>query len=523
MPFQSNPNAGQVDPGLLQLLFQRQSDRAKLQIEQQKSQMLAMQQAKEDERANQKFLLEMAQGAEALNQARLKTAGDLQTLMGGIGERAEAVPAEQRQAAQSQQFFGSVGDGDQQLGQGFAAAVLPYDPNAFNDELALASTLTGDTVLDRDVDTAAQLGGFSRSDVLGGAQTRLGVRDVAEQRELDKTLAGEQRQVEREIEQAKRDEQRTIRQENRSVENAVTQSRRIAEQTQMAQLESGDRLINHRFRLRQQIAETEAGGGDATLLNEKLALVNGRIAALRDPTSVRQTAGMPAKTKIDIIRQGRGATAGINRVADLSQAMDDGRIKTGAGGAIENFRLRAVGTMQSLLNLDPNFDPQVRGALESAISQGQDFVRVQTDEGEQLTLGIDQILLTYEMIRNGRGQNARITVGEISKVAKEFNFTGLFTTEGQIKGALKKTARALAQERATAFSLFEAFGEDTSLLQGEEIFPEDQSVIDSISGSALAPSAPSAPSAPLDESGAGLEPGILDSIRQRRGASSGIR
>lgn len=516
MPFQGNPNAGAPNVDLLRFLADQKATRAKLAFERQKAEAEARRQAIQDQRDEQKFQMDMLK-------ARAELAGSIQSVFGPQVDAARRT-AETTQATNlsREDLLGGGG------GMDFASIVGGLDPTASsqvqaNDEaqanfLAQAGAASD---LMRSINPALSPGDAVNA-ALGSGRAVESERARAAQIELDKTKEREAREVEREIAKAERDEKRTIRAEQRSVENAVVQSRRIAEGAQMAQLESGDRLINHRHRLRQQIAQAEQEGRDATILNEKLALVNGRISALRDPTSVRQTQGMPPKMRVDTIRQARGSSAGINRVTELSQAMDDGRIKTGAGGAIENFRLRAIGTMESLLNLDPNFDPQVRGALESAISQGQDFVKVRTDEGEQLTLGIDQILLTYEMIRNGRGDNARITVGEISRVAKQFDFTGMFTTEGEIKGALKKTAKALAQERATAFSLFEAFGEDTSLLQGEEIFPEDQALINSISGSSPSPLAPS-PSSALDETGTGLEPGVLDSIRQRRGTSVGIQ
>jgi hypothetical protein len=198
MPFQANPNAGAMDPGLLRLVFEQRENRARLQMEQQKAQMEAMRQAKQDEREDAKFQLDMALANQKLLQERANTAGTIQTLVGSVGERAQAVDPGQREAAQNSQFFGSVGDGDQQLGQDFAAAVLPNDPNAFNDELALASTLTGDRMLDQDVDMAAQMRGVSRSDVLGGAQTQLNVGAIAEQKKLDKEMAKEGRQEDKE-------------------------------------------------------------------------------------------------------------------------------------------------------------------------------------------------------------------------------------------------------------------------------------------------------------------------------------
>lgn len=199
MAFQGNPNAGAPDPAILQFVAQRQKDRAAQQRQQQIDQMNAIQAAREEARAQQQFDLDMAIKNQQLMQERANTADKIQGLLRSVGTRAEAVPEEQRQAAQSSQFFGSVGDGDQQLGQEFAATVLPLDPNVFNEEMALASTLTGDRILDQDIDAVARMRGVSRSDILGGAGTQLGVRDLTAKRELAVKTAEEQRAEDRAI------------------------------------------------------------------------------------------------------------------------------------------------------------------------------------------------------------------------------------------------------------------------------------------------------------------------------------
>lgn len=230
MPYQGNPNAGALDPNLMSLLFQRQRDRAELQVAQQKAQMEAILKAKEDERAQKKFDLEMAIKNQELMQGRAKTAADIQTLMGSVGERAQAVDPAQRQAAQTSQFFTSVGDGDPQLGQDFAAAVVPNDPNVFNEELALASTLTGDRLLDQDVDAAAQMRGVSRADVLGGAQTQLNMAEIGRGRERAEWDRQFGMQEQKEI-AAREDQQRFTAAENKLQEDRLR--KRPLEQVRM--------------------------------------------------------------------------------------------------------------------------------------------------------------------------------------------------------------------------------------------------------------------------------------------------
>lgn len=463
MPFQGNPNAGAPDPALINMLFQQKQRREELAWEREKYQIEAQRQAQLD-------AAEESRKAETARLDKLKTVAELQIKLRDFGP---AIDESRRNVEAKQTPFTSedlFADGG---GEDFASVVGGLDPNADPNRVResdfakanLASQLRQGASILNEVDPLAN----PAATLFGAGQAVETQRDRKAELAKGVKLDDEQRAL-----------KRTIDTEKRGIENAVTQAGLVAEEGQLARVRAGDTLINLRSGLRARIAEATKKGKDTTILEERLGLLNGRIRALADPNSHRQVSSMPAAQRIQTIREYRGASAGLTRTIELGQALDDGKIRAGISGAVENFKLRAVGMLENIARLDPNIDQNVRDAIQGAIGEGSTTVTFTTDAGKQLTLGLDQIQLAYDMARNGRGGGARFTIREIESFMKEFAFTSPFTTEDQIRGALTKVAKQLGQEKATASEIYRIFGEDVSELQGEEIFPDDLQLIEGL-------------------------------------------
>lgn len=381
MPFQGNPNAGAPDPAILQFVAQRQKDRAAQQRQQQIDQMNAIQAAREEARAQQQFDIDMAIKNQQLMQERANTADKIQGLLGSVGTRAEAVPEEQRQAAQSSQFFGSVGDGDQQLGQDFAATVLPLDPNVFNEEMALASTLTGDRILDQDIDAVARMRGVSRSDVLGGAGTQLNVGRIAEQKELDKTIAAEQRQEEK---------------ERRAREEAAAIAERQAQRNFQRDIsKTGAEVIQ----LQNQIEEQQRTLATAPIGSPEFARAQKREALLQSAMSKKLTEGVDPGHLTNIQKW---MDENVSLVQETETAIAD------------------VGAFLSLAEQNPNFLGTTRGGLSQYIANAFEGARDIADVSGAAPLG--SLANLSEATFNAFAKDPTLSAPERDRLGRDLGF-----------------------------------------------------------------------------------------------------
>lgn len=503
MPFQGNPNAGQPDPALLNLLFQQKAQREERAYKMQQDALAAQRQAQldaaEEARKDRKAQIDAANALFDLQskvEDRAKTLGEAQTTARGQVDKVaasapvspQAAPIVNREPLPAGIFPLMPQDETNALTQ--LQAQDQYLGPVLAQQAALASSLQGIPEVSGLIPQIPALG-----------QQAFQTKTRLDQEALQKKLDEEARKRTESDRIAYRNQE--IGRQDRIHADELRDQNIIDDvvKTETAKVDASNALQLRRNGLQATIRQIKANGGDTTDLEEQVGIINGRIAAIREPRTVVNKSPIPFEQKVKLADGYTAADYTINRARDLWDAYQKGEVEFGVKGALEDVRLKAGSILQQIVQVDPNIDPETRGMIQQAIDSGSGTVKV----SDQLSLGLDQILMTYGVARSGRG-SVRFAVAEIKAIANQFNFTGVFTTPEQIQGGLRRAAQLAAREKALNKTLMAEDPDFQSAVTGIELLPEDQRALEFLGS--ISKTAPP-PRAPVTKTGRVTDPNAL--------------
>lgn len=491
MPFQGDPKAGSMDPTVLSFLLNAQNQRAKLEMQMRKA-------AFEQQLASEKEQREAAAAARKeqreIEAHRLKMSADEAALFGPRKEnlgQAARVAAEIPGEVRARTVSSRVAQRDPNNLVAFANA-YPSEATAFalNQLAATDPTsviqqgnavnslrgLTGDPVTDDYILKTASDLGISIDEVLFGGVAQNAV--VERQRLTEEAQDRDRARFDKSLELGN---SRRLARFNDALRDENVRTDREA--VILGDMDAVGTLQANRNAIRRSISQLDAKGEDTADLREQISVIDGKISAIQNPSTVRQISPIPFEQREKIAQQFAGADFTLQTVDRLFTGIEQGKVALGATGALVNLRERGKSLIEQALLIDPTFAESEVGVLaKEAVARGENVV----DVSEQLTLGLDQLSLAYGFSRMGRG-NARFTIKEMTAIAEQFDFTGLFTTEQQIIGALRKVTRAAVQEKAVAYMLLGDDPDFRERLRTVENLPEDREFLERLERGVTAP------------------------------------
>lgn len=473
MPFQGNPNAGQPDPALLGLLFQEKSRREELAMKQQAAVLKAQAAAEKnrrDEEAHQAALLK----------TRVETANALKKQEEQIGADQKTANAAKSEVAQQYPFVSAPG---RQTPMGMEYGALP-DQTIEN---GLIQNQFSDRV-QRPIDARqamlaanmAQVPGFENYGNTLGAQGALAqaTTDRKAQEELQKELDKAARDNAESDRRAGRDQ--LITQQNKLMAERLRDENIITDETAkvVGAMNALGTLQIARKDTMKDIASRRAAGVPTADLEERVNVINGQIAKIKNPNTVINRSPIPFSEKVKLANQFASAGFVTDKINSLADQFLSGEVVGGATGKLIGLRERGRSLFEQVLQQDPNLaDTDAGKMIQEAVSSGKSTVKV----SDQLTLGLDQLFLAYAYSRMGRG-NAKFTVSEMQRVLKELDFTGVFTTPEQIQGALRHVAEQSIQEKRLSFQLLAEDPDFRDSLRNLDTLPEDEALLNRLRG-----------------------------------------
>jgi hypothetical protein len=504
MPFKGNPNAGAPDPAFLQFLFNRQDARAKAerqsQVDRQKTIASIADQRRKTEVHDLDIATKRAALLKSLNERGEGIASGVESLKGRLQPEDLSAPAPSVQTPlDAGQDFGSI------MAQNDPAGVAAVPQNA-----------QARDALSSEVSQLAQLRGQATGQGFDSAATSILGQGVLAQRggeqeqgrELDKKLGQEGRDLDKTIAKERRQLATTIASERRASKTRISDARSTekARREGTAQFAADLRVSNRG--LRGDISKGKRNGLDTAAMEEELAFNEATLAKLRSGSSITVKNQIGEPTMLKLISKISSADAVINIAEDISSDMASGDIKLGSKGFVENFKQRAVGVASNWLT-DDNTPEDVKSLIRDAMSSGKKTFKVSPygdTSGKQLTLGLDQLVLAWGMIKSGR-DSARFTLLELTKVLESLNFTKAFGTESEARTALAKVLDRAQRDKRTAMATMDFFGADPNQIAIGELTDEDMALQQRVMG-ARPPSAtiPGA-DAPIQRGESGMIPG----------------